>query len=135
MPNALLRAGLSNAVKEFIEKLDNRTLKINLHSAGLNERLDSNVETVLYRIIQECVNNVIKHSKANALDISLIKDADGIRPPSKIMAKGFMWLKSRKETELGLKNIQTRVTYLKGSLDIDSAPERGTLIAIHVPLS
>ncbi|MBK7691254.1 MAG: sensor histidine kinase [Bacteroidetes bacterium] len=135
MPNALLRAGLSNAVKEFIEKLDNRTLKINLHSAGLNERLDSNVETVLYRIIQECVNNVIKHSKANALDISLIKDADGISATIEDNGKGFHVVEKQKGDGIGLKNIQTRVTYLKGSLDIDSAPGRGTLIAIHVPLS
>jgi two-component system NarL family sensor kinase len=134
MPNALLRAGLSNAVKEFIEKLDNRTLKINLHSVGLNERLDSNIETVLYRIIQECVNNVIKHSKANALDISLIKDADGISATIEDNGKGFHVVEKQKGEGIGLKNIQTRVTYLKGSLDIDSAPGRGTLIAIHVPL-
>lgn len=134
MPNALLRAGLSNAIKEFIEKLDNRTLKINLHSVGLNERLDSNVETVLYRIIQECVNNVIKHSGANALDISLIKDSDGISATIEDNGKGFHVVEKQKGEGIGLKNIQTRVTYLKGSLDIDSAPGRGTLVAIHVPL-
>lgn len=134
MPNALLRAGLSNAIKEFIEKLDNRTLKINLHSVGLNERLDSNIETVLYRIIQECVNNVIKHSGANALDISLIKDTDGISATIEDNGKGFHVIEKQKEDGIGLKNIQTRVTYLKGTIDIDSAPGRGTLVAIHVPL-
>jgi two-component system NarL family sensor kinase len=134
MPNALLRAGLSNAVKEFIEKLDNRKLKINLHAEGLNERLDSNIETVLYRVIQECVNNVIKHSGANALDISLIKDSDGISATIEDNGKGFHVIDKQKGDGIGLKNIQTRVTYLKGTLDIDSAPGRGTLIAIHVPL-
>lgn len=135
MPNALLRAGLSNAIKEFIEKLDNRTLKINLHSVGLNERLDSNVETVLYRIIQECVNNVIKHSGANSLDISLIKDMDGISATIEDNGKGFHVAETQKADGIGLKNIQTRVNYLKGTIDIDSAPGRGTLVAIHVPLA
>ena len=78
MPNALLKSGLSSAVKEFIDKIDSKILKVNLYAEGLSDRLDSNVETVLYRVIQECVNIVIKHSGANTLDISLIKDGDGI---------------------------------------------------------
>lgn len=134
MPNSLLRSGLSNAIKEFIEKLDNRTLKINLHSVGLNERLDSNIETVLYRIIQECVNNVIKHSGANSLDISLIKDDDGISATIEDNGKGFQLNSANKGDGIGLKNIQTRVNYLKGTLDIDTSPGKGTLVAIHVPL-
>ena len=48
-------------------------LKVNLHTEGLNERLDGNMETVLYRVIQECVNNVIKHAGASTLHISLLK--------------------------------------------------------------
>ena len=48
--------------------------------------------------------------------------------------KGFHVIDKQKGDGIGLKNIQTRVTYLKGTLDIDSAPGRGTLIAIHVPL-
>lgn len=135
MPNALLRSGLSNAVKEFIEKLDNRVLKINLHSVGLNERLDTNVETVLYRVIQECINNVIKHSGANSLDISLIKDTDGISATIEDNGKGFHVSEKQNADGIGLKNMQARITYLKGNIDIDSAPGKGTLVAIHVPLA
>jgi signal transduction histidine kinase len=89
MPNALLKFGLSSAVKEFIDKIDHHMLKVNLHSEGLNDRLDTNVETVLYRVIQECVNNVIKHSNANTLDISLIKDVDGIACTIEDNGNGF----------------------------------------------
>lgn len=133
MPNALLRAGLSNAVKEFVEKLDNRTLKINLHSIGLNERLESSVETVLYRVIQECINNVIKHSKANALDISLIKDEDGVSVTIEDNGIGFNVAQAIEKDGIGLKNIQARINYLKGTLDIDSAIGKGTLFALHIP--
>ena len=134
MPNALLKSGLSSAVKEFIDKIDSRVLKVNLYSEGLNERLDSNVETVLYRVIQECVNNVIKHSAANQLDISLIKDNDGIAATVEDNGKGFLVADKTKAEGIGLKNIQTRIEYLKGTVDFDSAPGKGTLVAIHVPL-
>ena len=134
MPNALLKRGLSSAVKEFIDKIDSNILQVNLHSEGLNERLDSNVETVLYRVIQECVNNVIKHSGANALDISLIKDKDGISATIEDNGKGFDKTGIQQLSGIGLKNIQTRIEYLKGTVDFDSAPGKGTLVAIHVPL-
>jgi len=134
MPNALLKSGLSNAVKEFISKIDHSVLKVNLHTEGLNERLDSDVETVLYRVIQECVNNVIKHSGANMLDIALIKDADGIAATIDDNGRGFNVKEKDKFEGIGLKNIITRIKYLKGTVDFDSAPTKGTLVAIHVPL-
>ncbi len=134
MPNALLKNGLASAVKEFIDKIDDRIIKINLHAEGLNERLDSNIETVLYRVIQECVNNVIKHSGANTLDISLIKDVDGIAATIEDNGKGFDTTDQQKFEGIGLKNIISRVAFLKGELDFDSNPGKGTLVAIHVPL-
>ena len=134
MPNALLKSGLASAVKEFLDKIDNRIVKINLHAEGLNERLDTNVETVLYRVIQECVNNVIKHSGANNLDISLIKDADGISATVEDNGQGFDTADKAKFEGIGLKNISSRVAFLKGTVDFDSSPGRGTLVAIHVPV-
>ncbi len=134
MPNALLKSGLASAVKEFIDKIDSRIIKINLYAEGLNERLDTNVETVLYRVIQECVNNVIKHSGATLLDISLIKDNDGIAATIEDNGKGFDSTDKNKYDGIGLKNIISRITYLKGTIDFDSSPGKGTLIAIHVPV-
>ena len=134
MPNALLKAGLASAIKEFIDKIDNRILKINLYSEGLNERIDSNIEIVLYRIIQECVNNVIKHSGANQLDISLIKDKDGLSVTIEDNGKGFNVNDKSKFDGMGLKNIYSRIEFLKGTIDMDSAPGKGTLVAINVPV-
>ncbi|MES2777948.1 MAG: sensor histidine kinase [Bacteroidota bacterium] len=135
MPNALLKKGLASAIREFIDKIDNRILKVDLYSEGLNERIDTNTETVLYRVVQECVNNVIKHSGANHLDISLIKDKDGISVTIEDNGKGFdTSLKSTSEG-IGLKNIRTRIEYLKGTVDFDSTPGNGTLVAIHVPVA
>ena len=134
MPNALLKAGLASAIKEFIDKIDNRILKVNLYSEGLNERIDNNIEIVLYRIIQECVNNVIKHSGANQLDISLIKDVDGLSVTIEDNGRGFNINDKSKFDGMGLKNIYSRIEFLKGSIDLDSSIGKGTLIAINVPV-
>lgn len=133
MPNALLKAGLSSALREFIDKIDAHVIKVTLHAEGLNERIDANTETVLYRVIQECVNNVIKHAAATRLDIALIKDNDGISVTIEDNGKGFNADKVGDFDGIGLKNIKSRVLYLKGTVEWNSAPGKGTLVAIHVP--
>ena len=132
MPNALLKRGLAAAIRDFVEKIDNRVIKVQLHAEGLDRRLEPAVESMLYRVIQECVNNVIKHSGANQLDLSLTADDEGISVTVEDNGKGFNPEQIAKEG-LGLQNIKSRIKYLKGTVDIDSAPGRGTLIALHVP--
>ncbi len=134
MPNALVKAGLASAVREFINQIDIRVIKTDLYTEGLNERIDSNIETVLYRVIQECVNNVIKHAGANHLDISLIKDTDGIAVTIEDNGKGFNASNKNNFEGIGLKNIQTRIEYLKGTVEWNSAEGKGTLVAIHIPV-
>lgn len=135
MPNALLKSGLASAIKEFVEKIDDRIIRITLHTEGLENRLESNTETVLYRIIQECVNNVLKHANAKTLDISVIKDTDGISATIEDNGIGFNIKDRTKFDGIGLKNIITRVKFLKGSIEFDSENEKGTLVAIHIPLA
>ncbi len=133
MPNALLKNSLASAIHEFIDKFDQKTLHVHLSTEGLEERIDSNTETVLYRVIQECVNNVIKHAAATTLDISLIKDKDGISATIEDDGIGFNVSDKEKFNGMGLKNIVTRIEYLKGSVEFDSTPGKGTLVALHVP--
>src|SRR5262249_4868889 len=134
MPNALLKSNLDTAVQEFIDKLDQKKMRVHLYTEGLDERLDSNIETVLYRVIQECVNNVIKHASATTLDISLIKDKDGISATVEDNGSGFDTTDKQKLNGMGLKNITTRIEYLKGTVEFDSNPGKGTLVALHVPV-
>ncbi len=135
MPNALLKAGLAMAVREFLDKIDGRILKVNLYSEGLDKQIDTNVETVLYRVIQESVNNVMKHARASHLDISLIKDDDGISATIEDNGNGFDTSDTSKFNGIGLKNIETRISYLKGTVEWSSELGKGTLVAIHVPLN
>lgn len=134
MPNALLKNNLSVAINDFVNKLSQKNLRVQVSTEGLDERLDSTIETVLYRVIQECVHNAIKHAGATTLDISLIRDRDGISGTIEDNGKGFDIADKDKYEGIGLKNIITRIGYLKGTVDFDSAPGRGTLIALHVPV-
>lgn len=133
-PNVLLKSGLAAAIRDFISKIDARRLKINLETFGLQERLNQNTEAVLYRVVQESVNNVIKHAGASSLDIQLTKDEDGINAMIEDNGRGFNAQEAESLAGIGLKNIQSRVNYLKGTVDFSSEPGKGTLVAIHIPL-
>lgn len=133
MPNALLKSGLSSAVKSFLDKIDHKKIKVNLHAEGLENRLPDTIEIILYRVIQETVNNVIKHAQANQLDIALIKDKDGISCTIEDNGIGFNHSTNSSEG-IGIKNIKTRVAYLQGTVEWDSSINKGTLVAVHIPL-
>lgn len=135
MPNALLKNSLAAAVREFVDKLDYLALEVHLYTEGLDKRIDSNIETVFYRIIQECVQNVIKHSGANRLDISIIKDNEGITATIEDNGKGFVTEQAMAADGVGLKNISSRIQYLKGTVDFDTYPGKGTLVAIFIPIA
>lgn len=134
MPNILLKTGLASAIKDFVNKIDSQHLKINMEAYGLEERLDNNVEIVLYRVVQECVNNVIKHAHASRLDINLTREDRDISVTVEDNGIGFNTANKMKFEGIGLKNIITRVKYLKGSVDISSDQNKGTLVAIYIPL-
>jgi signal transduction histidine kinase len=132
-PNVLLKAGLSAAIRDFVDKIDASKLKITLETFGLQKPLESNVETVLYRIIQESVNNVIKHANATTLDIQLHKDEEGITATIEDNGKGFDMTKIEPNNSVGLNSIKARVAFLEGRVDYDTAPGKGTLVAIFIP--
>lgn len=133
MPAALLSKGLPLAIDEMLSKISGNKLKIHFHAEGFEERLDSNTETILFRVIQECINNTIKHAEATELDIALIHDKDGISVTIEDNGKGFDYLSFNEEDGIGLKNIRSRIQFLKGTVDFDTTPGNGTLIAIHIP--
>jgi two-component system NarL family sensor kinase len=133
MPSALLNKGLPDAVDELTSKINSKELQVSFYSEGFTERLNTTTETILYRVIQECINNSIKHAEASTLDISLINDKDGISVTIEDNGKGFSNEPQQKEEGMGLSNIRSRILFLKGTVDIDSSPGNGTLVAIHVP--
>jgi two-component system NarL family sensor kinase len=136
MPNLLLKKGLANAVREFIDKIDGTGLKIELEISGLQNRLNQDLEIVLYRVIQELINNIIKHAKASQVSIQILKYDDEISIMIQDNGAGFNFSAVlQKEAGIGLKNIITRIEYFKGQINFDSTINKGTTVIIEIPLT
>jgi two-component system, NarL family, sensor kinase len=134
MPQVLLKKGLPQAVEDLVSKINTDVLAINMHYEGFEERPHGNTETILFRVLQECVNNTLKHAEAKHMDISLLKEAQSISISIEDDGKGFVRHTADAEEGIGLKNIESRIRFLKGEIDFDTAPGKGTSIVIHVPL-
>lgn len=135
MPNALLKSGLVAAVREFVNKLSGiENLKIDLGITRLNGRLEQQIETVLFRVLQEIVSNIIKHAQANHIVIQIIKHETELTLMIEDNGVGFDTTKMDDFSGIGLKNIVTRIEYLKGSVNFDSTIGKGTTVIIDIPL-
>jgi signal transduction histidine kinase len=135
MPNALIKSGLVSAVREFINKISSSgSLRINLEIVGLTDRLEQTVETVLFRVLQELVNNIIKHAQATEVSIQLIRHETELTILIEDNGVGFNVDKVLdKEGGIGLKNIQSRVAFLNGQVFFDSHVDKGTTVTIEIP--
>lgn len=133
MPNALIKSGLASAIREFLSNLETPNLKINLTVNNLNDPIEPTIEKVMYRIIQESVNNVIKHSKASELNIEINKKNDSIEAQISDNGIGFEKKLQFDNEGIGLKNIYDRVAFLKGKVNINSEKNKGTSIEIIIP--
>lgn len=136
MPNALFKLGLNSAIREFIDKISSTgLLKIDLQIIELNKQLDKTTEVILYRVIQELVNNIIKHAQAHSIGIQIINHDDTML---NILVEddgvGFDTGNKNSFSGIGLKNIISRIEYINGTVEFDSSPGRGTTVIIDVPI-
>jgi two-component system, NarL family, sensor kinase len=138
VPNALIRQGLSAAVREFVQKIAAPVggLRIQLDAIGLENRLPPVVESVLYRVIQELVANVVKHAHADEVTLQLVHHGREITVLLEDNGVGFDLTEAlaRPDAGIGLRNLFSRIEYLGGRLDIDARPGRGTIVTIEVPV-
>ena len=138
-PHILNNFGLIRALNNFSNKINvARTIKINLESDLKDERFDSNVEVVLYRVICELINNTIKHAKAKKIDLSLTKEGESLAIIYKDDGKGFdvnKVIEQPSGTGMGLSNIYSRINSLKGEINIESENKKGTTVTIKVRMN
>lgn len=135
MPNMLIKSSLANALQDLIEKSDSPKLHINLKMEGLQDDLDKNIQIVMYRIIQECINNTIKHSSATGIDIIVRQNENLLETLISDNGVGFNISEvSSKSSGLGLENIKSRIDMLKGKLEVNSVKGAGTKISVKIPL-
>lgn len=134
MPWALHKTGLAQVIKQFISNIDTGFIAINFFSKGFDTPFDDTTEIILYRVLQESVNNVMKHANANRLDISLIRTDDDISLTIEDNGKGFDTTNPDVYSGMGLNNLKSRINFLKGKVEFDSETGKGTLVSVYIPL-
>jgi PAS domain S-box-containing protein len=134
-PHVLQRFGLVNAVQSYIDGLKRTTNTEFILSSNIVERLDSNIEISLYRIILESINNTIKHANASKVIIRLRKTEEALIVLYSDNGKGFdvdNVIESGKG--MGLTNLHNRVKSINGDIKLKSNLNIGTDIEITIPL-
>jgi two-component system, NarL family, sensor kinase len=133
MPEALVKFGLKNAVLDYCNamQLSSKT-KIIFEQLGNERQLSNTADLYIYRIIQELINNAIKHAAPNQILVQLTKTNDKILLTVEDDGKGFDKQILPLAKGIGMKNLQQRVDYFKGKIDITSQPTEGTSVNIEL---
>jgi signal transduction histidine kinase/tetratricopeptide (TPR) repeat protein len=131
-PIQLEKFGITKAIENIIEDLNNlTTIFFSEEIENIDNFFPKEREIYLYRIIQECFNNIIKHSGATAAKIVVKKEGNRVTIKIKDNGYGFDFEKnSEKKKSFGLKSLEERVAFLKGNINFDSEKNKGTTITI-----
>ncbi len=137
-PVALDQLGLPRALSSLLESWSARTgVAVDFVVAGIeDERLSPQVETTLYRIVQEAMNNVYKHAQAKSVSVSVERRAGQVVVIVEDDGIGFDVDKAPLATDLpqiGIAGMRERADIVGGELSVDSAPGRGTTLRVKLP--
>ena len=136
MPEALLKFGLKDALQDFCDYLSNSTqMQIQYQTFGIEQRIPEAQEVIVFRIVQELLNNVVKHAKASVVLLQLLRDGQRFSLTVEDNGVGIPGDTLDKAQGIGWTNIRSRVDYLNGQLDIRSKPGQGTSINIDFVLN
>jgi signal transduction histidine kinase len=133
MPEALLKFGLADAIQDYCEGInESGKLKVNFEAWGLEGRQEQSVEVNLYRIVQELLNNTIKHAQATFAHVQLVQIENMITLTVEDNGIGFDVNNLKNNKGAGIVNVESRVAYLNGKLDIKSDSSHGTSVEVQV---
>src|SRR6185503_19238452 len=136
MPEVLMKVGLAEALQDFCNNISSgKLLKITLQTFGMEKRLSSSTEIMLYRIIQELVNNIIKHAYATEAIIQINREGNRLSLTIEDNGRGFDTREAEEKRSMGMATVRSRVDYLNGRLTIDSRKDIGTTVMIDLLLN
>ncbi|MFD2784393.1 ATP-binding protein [Hymenobacter rubripertinctus] len=136
-PVALMEHGLPVALRELLTRLGQSVpgLRAELHLPGpTGPRLELTVETLVFRIAQEALQNVVKHARATAVTVVLERTARELTLRVQDNGRGFVVAAPADHSGLGMHNLRRRARYLNARLRLESAAGRGTTLTLAVPL-
>ena len=133
MPEALVRFGLNDAVKDFCTSIMTAThINIIYESMGEARGLDNTANTYIYRIIQELINNAVKHGKPSQILVQLTTTPNKILITVEDDGRGIDLDKKAISKGIGLTNIEHRVNYFKGNVAFEPKKPQGTVVNIEL---
>tara|TARA_B110000908_G_scaffold138073_1_gene164036 strand:- start:818 stop:1801 length:984 start_codon:yes stop_codon:yes gene_type:complete len=136
MPRVLLDFGIVAALQGLINRINaSNKCRVEFINSFSGEELDQAIELNLYRITQELLNNGVKHANATNIFVQLVKNGDRLTLMVEDNGRGFEMNELTNSDGIGLSNIEMRTKVLGGELNIDSSPNRGTVITIEVLLN
>ncbi|MDJ1469537.1 PAS domain-containing protein [Xanthocytophaga flava] len=131
MVSVLLKEyGLNYAIADICRRFQNSGITFTYSS--IEDRLKPYQETAIFRIVQELVNNIVRHSKASRARIEVTKEQNNIYIEAQDDGKGMD--ENQTSTGIGMKSIRDRLALLRGTIEIESTPGKGTLIIICFPV-
>ena len=135
MPEALVKFGLDTALKDFCNDINQSgAIKLSYQSIAMEHAvIEQTTAITIYRIVQELVNNTMKHAVAKTAIVQVSKADNEISITVEDDGKGFNPVILQGTNGIGWSNIQSRVEYLKGKLDVQSEPGKGT--SVHIELN
>jgi signal transduction histidine kinase len=134
-PSLLDHLGLGTAVKWFTEEACKAAhLECQVSVSPKLERLTPDLEIALYRIVQESVNNAVRHANAKHVDVTLERTAEGLRIMVTDDGAGIPDLEQASKLSHGLSGMRQRMRALDGSFDVHTMPGKGTRIEAFIPL-
>ncbi len=133
MPEALVKFGLNNAVADFCNAMQLASkIKIIFEPMGIERQLSNTADLYIYRIIQELVNNAIKHAAPNQILVQLTKSSDKVLLTVEDDGKGFHEEILDAVQGMGWKNLQQRIDYFKGKIELITGAGEGTSVNIEL---
>jgi len=134
MPEALVKFGLDTALKDFCADINNSgALQVSYQSIGLeNLTIDQTAAITIYRIVQELINNTMKHAAAKTAVVQVSKTGNQLTVTVEDDGKGFDTAILNQAKGIGWSNIHNRVEFLKGNLDVQSQKDKGTSVHIEI---
>jgi signal transduction histidine kinase len=132
MPDVLMRFGLTEALEDYCKSLTNNDTVVNFQQMGMQQHLSNTTKLYVYRVVQELINNSIKHGRAKEVIAQLSFEPGKILIAVDDNGQGFNTAELLNSKGMGMRSIKQRIDYLNGTIDIDSMPGKGTSINIEL---
>jgi len=135
MPQALKKVGLTNALNDLVNRMNfSHPFHTEFNVYGKEQELGDQFNIMIYRIIQECYNNIVKYAQASEVLLQLTFSDEWLNVTIEDNGVGFDPKRIDANKGMGLKSIDFRAHFMGGDYEIDSRPGEGTMVTINVPI-